>query len=120
MERRRAKHAVVPGTLDTSLLRALADFGFSDAAARTLLSLLPRRDGVPLAAVARDAGLPRATVHSALKTLARRGLVFCEGRYPTRFRAASVARLSTLAASRLEQARRAAASAAMLAAAFRG
>ncbi len=114
MERRRAPNAEVPSTLDTSLLGALAAFDFSAAEARTLLALLPRREPIPLAAVARAAGLPRSTAFSALKTLAARGLIFCEGRYPARYRAAPVSRLATLAALRLDQARRAVSAARLL------
>lgn len=120
MERRRVRNAEVPTALDTSLLGALAAFEFSQPEARALLVLLSRPGPVPLSAVSRDVGLPRSTVHSALRTLAKRGLIFCEGRYPARYRAAPVSRLATLAAARLESARRAAAAAEMLRVSLRG
>jgi sugar-specific transcriptional regulator TrmB len=65
--------------------------------------------------VSRAAGVPRSTAHSALKSLAKRGLIFCEGRYPARFAAAPVTRLESLAASRLALARRALAAARLVA-----
>jgi sugar-specific transcriptional regulator TrmB len=120
MERRRVRNAEVPSALDTSLLGALAAFEFSQAEARALLALLVRPDPVPLSVLSRDAGLPRSTVHSALRALAKRGLIFCEGRYPARYRAAPVSRLATLAAARLESARRAAAAAEMISASLSG
>ncbi len=120
MERRRARNAEVPIALDTSLLGALAAFEFSQAESRALLALLVRPDPAPLSAISRDAGLPRSTAHSALRALAKRGLVFCEGRYPARYRAAPVSRLATLAAARLESARRVVAAAEMLSAALKG
>lgn len=110
----------MPNTLDTSLLAALAAFEFSDAESRALLALLVRRGPVSLRAVAGDAGLPRSTAHSALRALAKRGLIFSAGRYPAEFRAAPVSRLATLAAARLSSARRAAEAAEILAAALGG
>jgi sugar-specific transcriptional regulator TrmB len=118
MERRPRHPREVPDTFDTSLLLALADFHLSEAEARAYLSLLARGCPCPLAAIARGAGLPRSTAHSALRALVKRGLIFCEGRYPSAYRAAPVSRLSTLAARLLERARRAASSAALLARVF--
>ncbi len=120
MERRRVRNAEVPMALDTSLLGALAAFEFSSAEARALLALFSRSDPAPLSAVSRGADLPRSTAHSALESLAKRGLIFCEGRYPARYHAAPVSRLATLAAARLESARRAGAAAALLRRVFGG
>lgn len=117
MERRRKRNAEVPKGLDTSLLRALADFDFSGAEARALLALFSRGPA-PLGTLARDAGLPRSTAHSALQALAKRGLIFCEGRYPATYRAAPVSRLASLAARRLERARRSAVAAVTFSRAF--
>lgn len=118
MERRRVTSREVPNTLDTSLLLALADFHFSESEARALLALFARGGPAPLVTVARDAGLPRSTAHSALRALVKRGLIFCQGRYPTRYRAAPASRLASLADQRLESARRAAAAAALIGRAF--
>lgn len=118
MGRRTKTVSEVPNRLDTSLLRALEDLGFSETESRALLALALRARPTPLAAVSRDAGLPRSTAHSALQSLATRGIIFCEGRYPTRFRAAPVSRLSSLAARLAERARRAAAAAELLRAAL--
>jgi sugar-specific transcriptional regulator TrmB len=120
MSRRRPKEREVPNSLDTSLLAALAAFEFSDAESRALLALLSRREPVPLRVAAADAGLPRSTAHSALRALAKRGLIFCEGRYPAEFRAAPVSRLATLAAARIAAGRRAAEAAELLASALQG
>lgn len=114
MERRRVRYAEVPSALDTSLLGALAAFEFPRAEARVLLALLGRPGPVPLSGVSHDAGLPRSTAHSALRALAKRGLIFCEGHYPARYRAAPVSRLQNLALLRLEGARRAVAAAKLL------
>lgn len=119
MKRRRTRHAEVPNALDTSLLGALASFNFSESETRALLVLLSRPGPTPLCDVSRGAGMPRSTTHSALRALAKRGLIFCEGRYPERYRAAPVSRLATLAAARLELARRAVAAANMLGEALR-
>jgi sugar-specific transcriptional regulator TrmB len=105
----------VPKTLDTSLINALACLDFSEGEARALLCLLGRPDPVPLSAVSRGAELPRSTAHSALRALAKRGLIFCEGRYPARFAAAPVTRLESLAATRVAHAKRALAAAKLVA-----
>jgi Sugar-specific transcriptional regulator TrmB len=101
MERRRVRNAEVPSALDTSLLGALAAFEFSQAESRALLALLVRPGPVPLSAISRDAGIPRSTAHSSLRALAKRGLIFCEGRYPARYRAGFTSRHPRLGPSRI-------------------
>jgi sugar-specific transcriptional regulator TrmB len=96
----------VPNHLDTSLLEALAWLGFSKNEARVALALLVKASPTPLSEISRAAALPRSTAHSVLKTLATRGIIFAEGRYPARFRVVPVSRLGTLAQTRLAAARR--------------
>lgn len=97
----------MPNTPDTALIEALTWLGLTESEAKlfSLLADAPPPGGT-LASLASGAGLPRATTHSALRALAKRGLVFSEGRYPTRFRAAPTERLGTLAAKRVEELRR--------------
>ena len=105
----------MPNTPDTAFIEALRWLGLTEPEA-TLFSVLADTPppGGTLASLAGVASLPRATAHSALRALAKRGLIFSEGRYPARFRAAGRERIETLRVAQEEKMRRVLAAAEIL------
>lgn len=95
----------MPDTPDTAFIEALRWLGLTEPEAK-LFSILADTGGGTLAELSKATGQPRSTSHSALRALAKRGLIFCAGRYPARFSPAPVGRLETMVAVGEEKLRR--------------
>jgi len=105
----------VPNTPDTAFIEALTWLGLTESEAKlfSILADTPPPGGT-LASLAGSADIPRSTAHSALRALAKRGLIFCRGRYPERFLLAPTSRFATLAAVQEENLRRSVAATAIV------